>query len=129
MKAQGVTHVVTLLTDEVFSVYGVDGLLDAYQQAGFAVRHFLILDQSVCSLDEMRELVLWIADNLAEGANIMLHCVGGLGRSGLVATCYLISKGLDAEAAIEEVRCVRSPRAIESAVQEAFIRSFASSAA
>ncbi len=125
MKAQGVSHIVPLLTSDEFSAYGVDELLDAYQQAGFITRRLPILDQSVCSAAEMKELVQWLTDNLAEGANIMVHCVGGLGRSGLVAACYLISKGLNAEAAIEEIRRVRSPRAVESAVQEAFIRSFA----
>lgn len=125
MKAQGVSHVVPLLTDNEFSAYGIDDLLDAYKHAGFVTRRLPILDQSVCSPAAMRMLVQWLTDNLAEGANIMIHCVGGLGRSGLVAACYLTSKGLDAEAAIEEVRRVRSPRAVESAAQEAFIRNFA----
>jgi len=127
MKAQSVSHVISLLTDDEFSAYGVEDLLDAYKQAGFVTRRLPILDQSVCSPAEMRELVQWLTDKLAEGANIMTHCVGGLGRSGLVIACYLTSKGLDAGAAIEEVRCARSPRAVESAVQEAFIRSFAGS--
>ena len=125
MKAQGVSHVVPLITDDECSAYGVDDLFNAYTQTGFVIRRLSILDQSVCSLAEMRALVQWLSDNLAEGAHIMIHCVGGLGRSGLVAACYLTSQGLEAEEAVQEVRCARSPRAVESATQEAFIRSFA----
>ncbi len=127
LKTQGVSHVVSLVTDDELSAYGVNDLLNAYERAGFLLRRLPILDQSVCSPAEMADLVAWLAHHLAEGANIMLHCVGGLGRSGLVAACYLTSQGLTAEEAIEEVRCARSPRAIESAAQEAFIRNFADS--
>lgn len=127
MQAQSVTHVVPLITEDEFKIYGVDELLDTYQQAGFVVRHQPILDQSVCSSSEMRELMQWINQNLAKDAHIMIHCVGGLGRSGLVAACYLTTQGFSAEEAIKEVRHVRSSRAVESAAQEGFIRDFVSS--
>ncbi len=102
----------------------MEDLLDAYRQAGLTVQRLPILDQSVCSLSEMRELVQWLAVNLTAGASILVHCVGGLGRSGLAAACYLKSTSLDTAAAIAEVRRVRSPRAIETVVQEAFIEAY-----
>ncbi len=125
LRAQGVTHVVPLITHDEFHAYGVDDLLDAYRQIGFSLRHQPIFDQRVCSPAEMHELVSWLAEHLEQGAAIVLHCVGGLGRSGLVTACYLKStKGLDAEAAIAEVRRTRSSRAVESVVQEEFVRNF-----
>ncbi len=125
IKTQGVTHILPLLTDNEFGAYGVDDLLDVYDQTDFVIRHLPILDQSVCTPAEMTDIVTWLTDQLSQGANIMVHCVGGLGRSGLVAACYLTSKGLAAEDAIAEVRRVRSPRAIESVTQETFIYDFA----
>ncbi|MFN8456827.1 MAG: isochorismatase [Anaerolineae bacterium] len=125
LKTQGVNHVVCLITDEEFVTYGVEELLDAYRQAGLMVHRLPILDQSVCSPAEMSNLVEWLQTNLAGGAHILVHCVGGLGRSGLAAACYLKSTGLDTAAAIAEVRRARSPRAIETAVQEAFIEAYA----
>jgi protein-tyrosine phosphatase/nicotinamidase-related amidase len=124
LKAQGVTHVVCLITDEEFITYGVEELLTAYQQAGFELHRLPIRDQGVCSSAEMADLIAWIQAALANGARIMLHCVGGLGRSGLVAGCYLKTQGLDAPTAIAEVRRVRSPRAIETAGQEGFIETY-----
>lgn len=124
LNQQGVSHIVCLITEDEFSEYGVDGLLLDYRDAGFVVRHMPILDQSVCSLDEMREMTRWLSTELAQGANILLHCVGGLGRSGTVAACLLKAHGLTTETAVAEVRRARSPRAIESTAQENFIQHF-----
>jgi protein-tyrosine phosphatase len=124
LKQQGVSHVACLITDDEFGGYGVEGLLEAYQEAGFAVRHLPIPDWGVCSPDEMREMTGWLATQLAGGAHVLLHCVGGLGRSGTVAACYLKTAGLTAEAAIAEVRRARSPLAVESPAQRNFVRDF-----
>ena len=127
LKQQGVSHVVCLITHDEFSAYGVGGLLLAYREAGFAVRHLPILDQGVCSPDEMDEMTHWLSAQLAQGAHVLLHCVGGLGRSGTVAACYLKTAGLTAEAAIAEVRRARSPLAVESPTQRNFVHHFTSS--
>jgi protein-tyrosine phosphatase len=124
LKAEDVCHVVCLLTPNEFSTYGVDELLEAYEQAGLVTHHLPILDQGVCSQAEMTELVQWLDERLAGGAGVLIHCVGGLGRSGLVSACYLKSKGLSTADAIAEVRRIRSPRAIETEGQEVFIEGF-----
>ena len=125
MKSQGVTDILTLLTHNEFGRYGVPGLLEAFKETGFNSRYFPVLNQGVSSIHGMMEVIQWMDERLQDGGNIMLHCVGGLGRSGLVAACYLISKGHSAEMAISEVRRARSPRAIESTVQEEFVYKFA----
>ena len=124
LKEQGVTHILTMLTHNEFGIYGVTELLQSYEEAGIVGRYFPILNQGVSSIFGMKEIVEWMDKVLSQGGNIMLHCVGGLGRSGLVAACYLVSKGMDPDSAIAEVRRVRSPRAIESKVQEQFVHSF-----
>jgi len=124
MKKQGVTHVLTLLTHNEFGRYGVDDLLEEYKTAGFTSRYFPILNQGVSSISNMAEIVQWTTEILKEGGKIMLHCVGGLGRSGLVAASYLVTQGLSPQESIEEVRRARSPRAIESAHQEEFVTRF-----
>lgn len=121
LKEQGATHVVPLLTDDEMWHYGVENLLAEYGSAGFEVRRMPILDQGVSSLSEMRELVAWLTETTAAGASVVVHCVGGLGRAGLVAGSFLREQGLDANAAIAEVRRVRSQRALESAAQEEFV--------
>jgi protein-tyrosine phosphatase len=65
------------------------------------------------------------ADNgLNSGDRVLVHCVGGLGRSGMAAAAYLRTRGAAVDEAIEAVRAARSQRALETAVQEEFIQEF-----
>jgi len=124
IRAQGVTHVVSLLTANEFTDHGVEGLIEAYLDAGLQVRVSPMLDGGVTSVAEMQELLSWISTALAEGGRVMVHCLGGLGRSGLVAASLLIARGMGAAKAIRTVRRCRSPKAIETARQEAFLQRF-----
>jgi len=76
----------------------------------------------VCSEKEMNEMAHFLDDEIKAGKKVMIHCVGGLGRSGMVAASYLKFKGLNANKAIEVVRKARGPRAVESKVQEEFVQ-------
>lgn len=62
---------------------------------------------------------------LGEGRRVGLHCLAGLGRTGTIAACLLIRRGATFHEAVRTVRQARSPRAIETATQEAFVASFA----
>ena len=58
---------------------------------------------------------------LAAGEAILLHCKGGLGRTGMVAARLLVESGLSPDEAITAVRAAR-PGTIETAEQEAYVR-------
>lgn len=53
----------------------------------------------------------------------MLHCRGGLGRTGPVAAMLLIETGAAPDDAIRTVRSI-GPRAIETAEQARFVRNW-----
>jgi protein-tyrosine phosphatase len=125
LYAERLTHIVPLITDQELLDYGVEGLFSAYQQAGWGVHRLPIPDMGVCSLEEMAGLVAWLEERLAAGDRVLIHCVGGLGRSGMAVACYLASRGLSAQAAIDAVRRARSPHAIETLEQESFVQRFA----
>ena len=61
---------------------------------------------------------------LAAGEQVLIHCHGGRGRSGLVAARLLIDRGMDAPAALATVRRAR-PGAVETAGQEADLTAYA----
>ena len=70
----------------------------------------------------MQDMVNYLDDLIQNNEKVVIHCVGGLGRSGLVAASYLKYKGLNANETIKTIRKVRGPRAVESKIQEEFVR-------
>jgi len=52
---------------------------------------------------------------------VLIHCRGGLGRTGTLAARLLMEEGQDAQSAMRMVRDVR-PHAIETATQEKYLR-------
>lgn len=58
---------------------------------------------------------------LDAGANVLVHCRGGLGRAGMVAARLLVERGVDPETAMSEVRAVRAG-AVETPNQEQWVR-------
>jgi len=69
----------------------------------------------------------WAADGrvvrevLARGGKVCLHCMGGLGRTGMIAARLLVEFGLAPDEAIAQVRAAR-PGTIETAGQVRYIR-------
>ncbi len=122
LKNDAVDKIVVLVTIDELHNYGVDDLIQEYEAAGFETLHFPIMDQMIGSVKETKEAVNVMDNWIKEGKNVMIHCVGGLGRSGMIAASYLKYKGLDSDKAIEVVRDARSPRAVESIVQEDFVK-------
>ncbi len=62
---------------------------------------------------------------LRDGGRVLVHCRGGLGRSGTIAARMLVELGTPPDAAIARVRAAR-PGAIETPEQEAYVRATAS---
>lgn len=123
LKAYGVDTVIPLITDDEFGHFGVSDLLEKYDEYGFKIHRLPIMDQLVSSEDEMTDMVNYLDKAMHNNEKVLLHCVGGLGRSGLVAASYLKFKGLKSDEAIQAVRKVRGPRTVESKIQEEFVAS------
>lgn len=124
LAAEKIDRVLCLVPDDELEQYGVPELLDALRAAGIEVYRLSIPDQRTASDAEMDTALRWLHDSVRLGGRTVVHCVGGLGRSGMAAACYLRARGLEAEPAISEVRRARSPRAIETRAQEDFVRMY-----
>ena len=66
---------------------------------------------------------------LAAGRNVVLHCRQGIGRTGLVAACLLVSKGVDPESAVRRVSAARGAPVPETPEQRRWIDSYANTLA
>ncbi|MGD9584295.1 MAG: isochorismatase family protein [Lysobacterales bacterium] len=120
----GIDAVLCLLAEDEFARYGVDDLLDRYRNAGFDVLHLPTIDGTAPSGQALATAMPWIGQHLAAQRSVLIHCVGGLGRAGTVAGCWLRCQGQSAAQAIRIVREFRSSRAIETAQQEQCVQDF-----
>ena len=68
-----------------------------------------------------QEILRWAG----EGHKLLIHCIGGWGRSGTIAAALLVHEGHSPGEAITLVRRARSPRCIESVSQERFVAEYA----
>lgn len=124
IRAWGAVAVVTLVEAHELDRYKVSGLHAAVRQRGMAWHHLPIVDVSVPAASFETEWAvagpdLW--SDLGAGRKVLLHCRGGLGRTGTIAARLLIELGVSAEKAMAMVRKAR-PGAIETAEQEQYVR-------
>lgn len=125
IKDEGIGNIVCLLSENEFYDYGVPELEDEYRKNGFDVHFLSIVDQGVCTKEQMTLAVDWLQKKTVKGEKTLIHCVGGLGRSGMLAACFHKRySSLNAEEAIALVRECRSQRAVENQLQEDFVRNF-----
>jgi protein-tyrosine phosphatase len=124
LTEQGVQSVLCLLAHDEFDRFGVPDLLARYRGAGFEVLHLPVLDRTAPNDAALAQAMSWIDQQLQRSRRVLLHCVGGLGRAGTVASCWLREQGVGGDAAIACVREFRSARAIETAQQEQCVRDF-----
>jgi len=66
---------------------------------------------------------------LASGRNVVLHCRQGVGRTGLVAACLFLTKGLDPQAAVQRLSKARGVPIPETREQRQWIDHYAATLA
>jgi len=119
----GATTVVSLIEDHEFQMLGVESLGQEVQRLGMHWLHLPIVDVNV---PDGRFENAWAIEGpqlhrrIDAGEKILIHCRGGLGRTGLVAARILVERGCRPRIAMHRVRAVR-PRAIQTPAQENYV--------
>ncbi|MFN8625176.1 MAG: protein tyrosine phosphatase [Candidatus Binatia bacterium] len=125
VDAYDVTHVVSLMEDEELQEYQIPDLVTQAELRGIAVHRFPIVDVSVPEqLDDVRPLVQDIG-TWAQVATVAIHCLGGLGRTGTIAGCFLVEQGCAPETALTTLRTVRGDDCPQTEEQREFVRRYA----
>ena len=84
------------------------------------VRDFTPPDQ-----DQIDRMIDFINEQAVQNDRpVVVSCYAGIGRTGTVLACYLVSRGAEASDAIDEVRRLR-PRSIQTPEQEAAVYQYA----
>jgi atypical dual specificity phosphatase len=95
-------------------------LLSKYQLRG---EHLPVADFTAPTLDQVERALIIIDGFLAQGLPVAVHCGAGLGRTGTILACYLVSQGSTAKEATQQVRTKR-PGSIETRAQEAVVEAY-----
>lgn len=119
----GARLVVSAIESSELRELDVEALPEAVEERGLEWHQVPIRDRDIPGIaGEARWF--WASTRihraLANGERVLLHCKGGLGRSGLLAARVLVERGMDARDAIAAVRAVRQG-AIETSEQEAYV--------
>jgi protein-tyrosine phosphatase len=95
-------------------------LANIYSSAGFAVHMMPVADGGVPTPEQFRGFMRFVECQRSVGHSVVVHCVGGRGRTGTVLAGYLISHGYTFDAALARVRS-RQPRVVETPKQMNFL--------
>ena len=125
----GASAIVSLIEEHEFQALKVPGLGNAVVERGMKWFHLPIPDfQPPGSAFRQR----WVNAGreikaiLDSGHNIVIHCKGGLGRTGTIAAQLLVEYGNTPDDAIDRVRQARGRESIETSAQEEYIRGLVS---
>jgi ADP-ribosyl-[dinitrogen reductase] hydrolase len=127
IRRWGAEAVVTLMERRELEELQVGHMGDAVTATGLLWFHLPIVDTQAPNTsfeDGWVESGPRIRAILADGGRVLVHCRGGLGRTGVVAARLLMEFGVPVEEAIRVVREGRR-HAIETPMQERYLRDLA----
>ncbi len=112
LEAAGVRAIVSLTETPADELVG---------EKRFDLLHLPVVDMSAPTNKQIEEFVGFVERKVAEGKSVGVHCMAGLGRTGTMIACLLVSRGLEADEAIGRVRLAR-PGSVQTESQEQAVR-------
>lgn len=115
LKALGITALLTLTEQPL-----PPQLLEKY---ALQAEHLPIADYTAPTIAQVVQTMATLNRLVAQGEQVAVHCAAGLGRTGTILACYLVSLGTGAQQAIVTLR-ERRPGSIETREQEQIVTDY-----
>jgi len=89
---------------------------------------FPIADLHAPAVEHVVTLLADVRGRLESGGTVLVHCAAGIGRAGTLATCLLITMGMNADEALAHVAVHRPMAGPEVGAQRALVDAIAARA-
>ena len=127
-RQAGIGTVLSLLTHEEEQELDLSEEGREVKKSGMRFLSLPIPDrQTPGSESEVKATIEKLDAKLSSGKNVVVHCRQGVGRSGLIAACLLITKGLSSGAALEAIGAARGVSVPETPEQRRWVERYATS--
>ncbi len=124
ISEQGIDKILCLMQKDESDSLGLQDQESGCVHHGMEFQRFEIPDYGVPDLYDLKALIAQIHPEVIDGTNLLVHCRGGIGRTGLVCCCLLIATKLCASDAIALMTAKRGCTVPETQAQIDLISQF-----
>lgn len=122
LVSNGIRTIACLIEAHELGGWGIERLPAAAAARKIEFLHRPIRDVSVPTLDGARSLIQELIAR--RDAPILIHCIGGVGRTGVIAGCLLRALDVPPDEALRRLVAARGKRCPETPVQRQFVTDF-----
>lgn len=127
LQDSGVTALITLLSDQELEAAGLENFIQTVKKVGLDSFHVPAPDDDLPGdvFEKRWQAALHkIEEHLSANHSVAIHCMGGSGRTGLIAGRLMLNQGFSSEDIISKIRALR-PKSFSLDAQKNYIKGFA----